>query len=210
MIFWFLIVLLQIKTGIGILLFICYSIINAKLGESVWKDTYFVPVCCFILYNFGDYLGKEAATRSQWPKQNYRGQIMLLSMAILRIGFIPLFMYCNVAPHNRSTVVRNLERSFRFSAWGNGLYLYIKLKKINLPGLLQNRMQQHLYLLILGYIWIRMVVHSLHRSFFNFKWLYWKYCIYAHSKDCLCRVPAHCCFIWCSGNGLWPWPRIIA
>ena len=73
--------------------------------KSEWEETYFVPVCCFVLYNFGDYLGKELATRLKWPKPNKLGQLIVLVMSVLRIVFIPLFIYCNVAPANRSTKV---------------------------------------------------------------------------------------------------------
>ena len=77
------------------------------LGEikSEWEEIYFVPVCCFVLFNFADYLGKELATRLQWPKPTKTGQIIILSLSILRAGMIPLFMFCNVAPSNRSTKV---------------------------------------------------------------------------------------------------------
>ena len=79
-------------------------------ANSKWEETYFVPVC-FILYNLCDYIGKEAATKLQWPKQSNLGQYIVLLMAISRIAFIPLFMYCNVAPLNRSTQV-NILSSF--------------------------------------------------------------------------------------------------
>ena len=74
--------------------------------SSEWQELYFVPLFCFLLYNLGDYIGKELATRLQWPKVNGRGQYILLMMAIVRISFIPLFMYSNVAPSNRSTEVK--------------------------------------------------------------------------------------------------------
>ena len=82
-----------------------YKILTTGDTKSVWEETYFIPVCCFVLFNFGDYIGKELATRLQWPKPNKTGQLIVLSMSIVRIVFIPLFMYCNVAPSNRSTEV---------------------------------------------------------------------------------------------------------
>ena len=72
---------------------------------SPWKTDYFVPVCCFIVYNFFDLAGKEIATRLQWPGMSSNGQWTLLAASILRIGMIPLFMYSNVAPNNRSIQV---------------------------------------------------------------------------------------------------------
>ena len=73
--------------------------------KTSWEETYFIPVCCFVLFNFGDYLGKVIATRLQWPKPNKSGQVILLTMSVVRIIFIPLFMYCNAAPSNRFTMV---------------------------------------------------------------------------------------------------------
>ena len=73
--------------------------------KTNWEETYFIPVCCFILFNFGDYIGKEIATRIQYPKPTKRGQIMLLLFSIMRIVFIPLFILCNASPSNRSTEV---------------------------------------------------------------------------------------------------------
>ena len=70
---------------------------------------------CFLLYNVGDYIGKEAATRLQWPNDSNAGRYILLAMAALRTAFIPLFMYCNIAPSNRTK-----EVSMR---WDNVLFL---------------------------------------------------------------------------------------
>ena len=76
--------------------------------KTGWEETYFTPVCCFVLFNFGDYLGTAVATRLKWPKPNNTGQAILLGMSTVRIIFIPLFMYCNAAPTNRYTTVCNL------------------------------------------------------------------------------------------------------
>ena len=80
-----------------------------------------MPLFCFLLYNLGDYIGKEVATRLQWPKVNVRDQYILLMMAIVRISFIPLFMYCNVAPSNRSTEVNTNKKK----SLGNSLKQFI-------------------------------------------------------------------------------------
>ena len=61
-----------------------------------------------MLFNFGDYIGKEIATRIQYPKPTKRGQVMLLVLSILRIVFIPLFILCNASPSNRSTEVKSI------------------------------------------------------------------------------------------------------
>ena len=33
---------------------------SSSSESSAWNDVYFVPVCCFVLFNFGDYFGKQA------------------------------------------------------------------------------------------------------------------------------------------------------
>ncbi|TRY69151.1 hypothetical protein TCAL_02182 [Tigriopus californicus] len=70
-----------------------------------WADLYFTPVTCFLLFNVGDYLGRILSSRLKWPGPNRRGKLFLLMASILRIGFIPLFMFCNVAPDRRSLPV---------------------------------------------------------------------------------------------------------
>jgi equilibrative nucleoside transporter 1/2/3 len=73
--------------------------------SSPWNDVYFVPVCCFIAFNFGDYFGKHAATMARWPGPSKRGQATLLVMTFARVALIPLFMFCNVSPLDRNTEV---------------------------------------------------------------------------------------------------------
>lgn len=70
-----------------------------------WANLYFTPVTCFLLFNVGDYLGRILSSRLQWPGHNQRGKFILLVASIIRIGFIPLFMFCNVAPDRRSLPV---------------------------------------------------------------------------------------------------------
>lgn len=83
-----------------------YSPLISDAGSD-WKRLYFVPVCCFLLYNVMDYAGKEVATLVQWPQPSRCGKVILLTMAVLRTAFIPLFMFCNLAPENRHTEVRS-------------------------------------------------------------------------------------------------------
>lgn len=72
---------------------------------SAWNQKYFVVTCCFLLFNFGDFFGRTASTLCQWPKEGDWTEIGLGLAVVLRAVFIPLLMFCNVAPHNRSTPV---------------------------------------------------------------------------------------------------------
>ena len=73
--------------------------------SNSWNDIYFVPVCCFIVFNFGDYLGKQLATAFKWPKPTTMGQGILLLLTLSRLVLIPLLMFCNVSPLDRNTKV---------------------------------------------------------------------------------------------------------
>ena len=69
---------------------------------SEWNNKYFIPVGCFLLFNIGDFVGRMLASVIQWPKANHMGSIIILGLALARVAFIPLFLFCNVAPSNRS------------------------------------------------------------------------------------------------------------
>jgi len=77
-----------------------YSSVNGKDYE-IWANKYFIPVCCFVLFNVGDYVGRFAAEKVQWPKPGKVNQpctvasMIVLALSLTRLVFIPLFMYCS-------------------------------------------------------------------------------------------------------------------
>ena len=73
--------------------------------QGSWSKTYFVPVGCFVVFNIADYAGKQFAVWVQKPGPSKLGQISLLVATLLRLAFIPLFMFCNVSVNNRKTDV---------------------------------------------------------------------------------------------------------
>ena len=73
-------------------------------------QVFFVPVLCFILYNLFDVVGKQLASWLQWPGPTKTGQAIVLAASFARIVFIPLFMFCNVAPSDRNTAVKNSSK----------------------------------------------------------------------------------------------------
>jgi len=73
--------------------------------DTDWNNIYFLPVSCFLLQAVGDWLGRSIATFSQWPGPGKMTEVGILLAMILRLGFIPLLMRCNVAPNNRSTEI---------------------------------------------------------------------------------------------------------
>ena len=70
---------------------------NSSSGGD-WELKYFVPVACFLIYNIGDYLGRLLVGTNLAPKICSKFALVL---SILRIVFIPLMLFCNIAPSQR-------------------------------------------------------------------------------------------------------------
>merc|ERR1711936_726403 len=70
--------------------------------DSASSKTFFVPVSCFLLFSVGDYIGRFLAGLVQWPKPSKVGSYVTLGLSMLRIVFIPLFLYCNIRPNDRN------------------------------------------------------------------------------------------------------------
>lgn len=77
--------------------------------EGVWAEKFFIPVCCFLLFNIGDYVGRLLAGLLKVPGPGKLGAWLTLAFAFLRLGFIPLFLICNVLPEGRSLTSVLLE-----------------------------------------------------------------------------------------------------
>ena len=72
-----------------------------KVFFSRWATDFYVTVCCFLLFNVGDLTGRCLASWIKMPGSSPVGRSIVLVAALSRIVFIPLFMYCNVAPGQR-------------------------------------------------------------------------------------------------------------
>ena len=78
----------------------------AVLAKSIdsghdWNDVYFIPVGCFLVFNVGDFVGRTLAGLIKRPKASKLGSVFVLAAALLRLGFIPAFLFCNTAPQHR-------------------------------------------------------------------------------------------------------------
>ncbi|XP_063047620.1 equilibrative nucleoside transporter 1a isoform X2 [Engraulis encrasicolus] len=58
-------------------------------------EKYFIPVCCFLLFNVMDWAGRSLTAVCMWPGKD---SMWLPIMCIARVIFVPLFMLCNVQP----------------------------------------------------------------------------------------------------------------
>lgn len=60
--------------------------------NKTWKK-FFTPICCFLLFNVMDWLGRSATSYFLWPEKNLPA---LFSMVGLRLLLIPLLLLCNI------------------------------------------------------------------------------------------------------------------
>ena len=58
------------------------------------------------MWNVFNYLGAASSGLIQWPRgTGVTTQLIILVIAVLRVVFIPLFMFCNLAPSVRENEV---------------------------------------------------------------------------------------------------------
>ncbi|CAL4124450.1 unnamed protein product, partial [Meganyctiphanes norvegica] len=69
---------------------VCVRIVSTSVHKE-WAEIFFQPVITFLLYNVGDLFGRQLAGWMTWPR---RGSLLYILVA-LRVGFIPLFLFCN-------------------------------------------------------------------------------------------------------------------
>ncbi|XP_025103673.1 equilibrative nucleoside transporter 1-like isoform X1 [Pomacea canaliculata] len=86
-----------------------------------WTDKYFSPVVCFLMFNFGDLLGRFCTTWVHWPR-NGQGALLII-MAVLRVVYIPLLMMCHIDSGSNS-YLKNLLNN---DAWPIALILTLGL-----------------------------------------------------------------------------------
>uniref|UniRef100_A0ABM5F3G4 Equilibrative nucleoside transporter 2 n=1 Tax=Pogona vitticeps TaxID=103695 RepID=A0ABM5F3G4_9SAUR len=80
----------------------------ASTSENETWGKFFTPVCCFLLFNVMDWLGRSATSYFLWPEKLLR----LIPVAVgLRLLFIPLLLLCNVPQRTY------LPTLFRQDAW---------------------------------------------------------------------------------------------
>lgn len=56
-------------------------------------DRYFISVCCFLIFNINDWIGRTITTLFRWPGKESR---LFPLLVVSRVVFIPLLMLCNV------------------------------------------------------------------------------------------------------------------
>ncbi|XP_037531135.1 equilibrative nucleoside transporter 2 [Nematolebias whitei] len=56
-------------------------------------DHFFISVCCFLIFNINDWLGRTITTLIRWPRKE---SPLFPVLVVSRVVFIPLLMLCNV------------------------------------------------------------------------------------------------------------------
>ncbi|XP_040886977.1 equilibrative nucleoside transporter 2 [Toxotes jaculatrix] len=60
-------------------------------------ERFFISVCCFLMFNINDWLGRTITTFIRWPRKESR---LFPVLVVCRVVFIPLLMLCNVQPRS--------------------------------------------------------------------------------------------------------------
>ncbi|XP_038820899.1 equilibrative nucleoside transporter 2-like isoform X1 [Salvelinus namaycush] len=65
--------------------------VKSVYGNKEW-DRYFLCVCCFIVFNVMDLIGRSVTSMVQWPSKR---SSLFPVLVVSRVVFIPLIMLCN-------------------------------------------------------------------------------------------------------------------
>ncbi|XP_017316844.1 equilibrative nucleoside transporter 2 isoform X3 [Ictalurus punctatus] len=76
--------------------------------EGKWEN-YFIPVCCFLLFNVMDWIGRSITSHVRWPSKESR---LFPALVVSRVLFIPLLMFCNVQERHFMPVLFGNDWSF--------------------------------------------------------------------------------------------------
>ncbi|XP_051580421.1 equilibrative nucleoside transporter 2-like isoform X2 [Myxocyprinus asiaticus] len=72
-------------------------------------ERYFIPVCCFLIFNFMDWIGRTVTSLVQWPPKDSR---LFPVLVVSRLIFVPLLMMCNVQERHLLPVLFSNDLSF--------------------------------------------------------------------------------------------------
>ncbi|KAK6329522.1 hypothetical protein J4Q44_G00015000 [Coregonus suidteri] len=92
---------------IGVYPAVTVDVKSTIAGGGAW-EMYFIPVCCFLLFNLSDWAGRSLTAVCVWPGKDSK---LVPIFMVARVIFVPLFMLCNVQPRYKLPVV------FQHDAW---------------------------------------------------------------------------------------------
>ena len=121
-----------------------------------WNNKFFIPIGCFLLNHIGEFTGSTTAGFIKWPKNTAFGSFLILGLSVLRLVFIPLLLFCNIAPYQRK--VTKVSLKFDYSQ-------------------LQITFVYHCFLfLMIGVFWIRHCVFDTSLNIFPDYWIHQQHC----------------------------------
>jgi equilibrative nucleoside transporter 1/2/3 len=74
-----------------------------------WNDIYFLPVLNYLLFNTCDYIGRILSGCIKWPAN--RPKLVAL-LTVLRVGFVPLLLLCNITQKHPLPVLFHSDEVF--------------------------------------------------------------------------------------------------
>lgn len=77
------------------------AMVTSSTGPGKWSQ-FFNPICCFLLFNVMDWLGRSLTSYFLWPDEDSR---LLPLLVCLRFLFVPLFMLCHVPERARLPIL---------------------------------------------------------------------------------------------------------
>ena len=85
--------------GVTLSVFPAIAVLVKPVHNSSWSDKLFIPISCFLLFNFGDLMGRFTGKFCPIPSHK---RYLLLFSSVSRIVLIPLIMLCNAMPETRT------------------------------------------------------------------------------------------------------------
>ncbi|XP_041841492.1 equilibrative nucleoside transporter 2 isoform X2 [Melanotaenia boesemani] len=74
-------------------------------------ERFFISVCCFLMFNINDWLGRTITTWIHWPRKD---SVLFPVLVVSRVVFIPLLMLCNVQSRSYLPVLFPHDAAFAF------------------------------------------------------------------------------------------------
>ncbi|KAM6159868.1 equilibrative nucleoside transporter 2 [Erethizon dorsatum] len=84
------------------------AMVTSSTGPGKWSQ-FFNPICCFLLFNIMDWLGRSLTSYFLWPDEDSR---LLPLLVCLRFLFVPLFMLCHVPERARLPILFRQDAYF--------------------------------------------------------------------------------------------------
>ncbi|XP_008820484.1 equilibrative nucleoside transporter 2 [Nannospalax galili] len=84
------------------------AMVTSSTSPGKWSQ-FFNPICCFLLFNIMDWLGRSLTSYFLWPDEDSR---LLPLLVCLRFLFVPLFMLCHVPKRARLPILFRQDAYF--------------------------------------------------------------------------------------------------